>query len=428
MRAYELRRMSRQEVADLLSRKEVDLSGARAKAEKIIERVRSGGDAALKSFAREYERFPGGPLRVPLDAIRGARRSVPRATMSALKAAKERIEAFHSRQGLEGFEFSDPTGAYGMKVVPLSRIGVYAPGGTASYPSSVLMACVPARLAGVEDIALFTPGSKGQVDRLILAAASLCGVDEVYRVGGAQAVAAMAYGTETIERVDKIVGPGGAFVSAAKLAVREDCEIDFLAGPSEVLIVADRDADPDMVAADMLAQLEHDPLARALLVTPSKALMRSSMRALESLMVDCPRASVVEKAAEEGAVFVSVGDIDQAIQLSNSYAPEHLVLDVARPRAALAKVRSAGSVFLGRHSSVAFGDYCAGTNHILPTKGKSRAVSGLSVVDFQKYIPYQCLTERGAESLLPIVGAIAEAEGLPAHIAAARARVGGGIS
>jgi histidinol dehydrogenase len=425
VRSFELRNMSDCEIADLLSRKEVDLTRARAKAETIIQRVRSGGDAALESFAREYEGFPGGPLRVAPEAVEEARRGVPKSTMSALKSAKDRIETFHSRQGLEGFEYSDRTGTYGMNVVPLSRVGVYAPGGTASYPSSVLMACVPARLAGVEDIVLFTPGSKGRVDRLVLAAASLCGVDEVYAVGGAQAIAAMAYGTETIERVDKIVGPGGAFVSAAKLAVRGDCEIDFLAGPSEVLIVADDGADPDLVAADMLAQLEHDPLALALLVTPSKALMRSSMRSLNSLMATTGRAAIVRSSAAEGAVFVSVGDIDEALDLSNRFAPEHLVLDVSQPRRALAKVKSAGSVFLGRHSSVAFGDYCAGTNHILPTKGKSRTVSGLSVVDFQKSIPFQFLTARGATILAPVVDAIATAEGLPAHVAAAKARAGG---
>ena len=425
MRSFELRSMSSREVVDLLSRKDVDLTRARAKAEMIIERVRSGGDAALESFAREYEGFPGGSLRVAPKAIKEAGRGIPKATMAALKVAKGRIEAFHSRQGLKGFEYSDRTGAYGMKVVPLSRVGIYAPGGTASYPSSVLMACIPARLAGVEDIALFTPGSKGRVDRLVLAAASLCGVDEVYCVGGAQAVAAMAYGTETIERVDKIVGPGGAFVSGAKLAVRGDCEIDFLAGPSEVLIIADDSADPDLVASDMLAQLEHDPLALALLVTPSKALVRSSMRALESLMATTGRAAIAKSSAAEGAVFVSVRDIDEALGLSNRFAPEHLVLDVSQPRRALAKVKSAGSVFLGRHSSVAFGDYCAGTNHILPTKGKSRTVSGLSVVDFQKSIPFQFLTARGAASLAPVVDAIATAEGLPAHVAAAKARAGG---
>jgi histidinol dehydrogenase len=420
--------MSEDELAALLSRREVDLSKARSEAERIIASVRSGGNAALESFARRFEGFPGGVLRVSEDEIARARERVPGETMATLKVAKRRIESFHRRQGLREFEYSDSTGAYGMRVVPLDRVGVYAPGGTASYPSSVLMACVPARLAGVGEIALFTPGNKGEVDPMVLAAASLCGVDEIYRVGGAQAVAAMAYGTETIRRVDKIVGPGGAFVSAAKLAVREDCEIDFLAGPSEVLIVADDGADPAMIAADMIAQLEHDPLARAILVTPSKKLIRASMRALESLVTGSPRSFIVDRAAETGAVFVTVGDVDQAIDLSNRYAPEHLVLDVARPRDALAKVTSAGSVFLGRHSSVAFGDYCAGTNHILPTKGRSRAVSGLSVVDFQKAIPYQSLTRRGAAALAPVVGRIATAEGLPAHAAAARARAGGAKS
>jgi histidinol dehydrogenase len=279
-------------------------------------------------------------------------------------------------------------------------------------------------VAGVKDIVMCTPAKGGKVSNSILAAAFLCGVTSVFAVGGAQSIAAMAYGTETIPKVQKIVGPGGAFVSAAKLLVRNDCEIDFLAGPSEILVMADASSDSSLIAADMLAQLEHDPLARAILVSPSDGLLRRTRNELEKQIADAARRDVAKAASEEGAVFLKVKDMSDAIQFSNEYAPEHLLVDVADSAEILGRIRSAGSVFLGRYSSVAFGDYCSGTNHILPTKGAAAMKSALSVYDFLKIIPYQSISAKGAIALSEIVEQIALSEGLPAHAKAACARAG----
>ncbi|MCI0497058.1 MAG: histidinol dehydrogenase, partial [Thermoplasmata archaeon] len=262
MLAFEISRLSDAERRGLISREGVDLSAPLAAAAAIVGRVRRGGDQALLACAREYDSFTGDSLRVPEAELRTAMDRLPAELMAAMVACKERIERFHSEQAFRPFEYTDEAGSFGQRVVPLDRVGVYVPGGTADYASSVLMACVPARVAGVAETVLCTPAKGGRIGDAVLAAAGLCGMSEVYSVGGAQAIAAMAYGTETIAPVKKIVGPGGAFVTAAKLLIRNDCEIDFLAGPSEVLVVADGGADPLLLAAEMLAQLEHDPLAR----------------------------------------------------------------------------------------------------------------------------------------------------------------------
>jgi len=313
---------------------------------------------------------------------------------------------------------------FGQKVVPLRRVGVYVPGGTADYVSTVLMACVPARIAGVSEIAVCTPGRSGKVPDSILAAVEMCGVSEVHPVGGPQSIAALAYGTESIRKVQKIVGPGGTYVTAAKLLVRNDCEIDFLAGPSEVLVIADAHADPEMIASDMLAQLEHDPSARAVLVTNSRAVCEKAKRELEWRLSRTERSEVASKAADRGAIFVMVRSLDSALDFSNQYAPEHLLIDVRNPMRVFNKVASAGSVFLGPYSSVAFGDYCSGTNHILPTKGVASMKSALTVYDFLKVIPYQEITGKGALKLAGVVDTMARSEGLPAHADAALLRAG----
>ena len=422
MKTYKLSELSGYRKREILSRGDVDLSAAMTKARAIVEDVRMRGDVALRIFARKFDGLKGGPLRVPPEDIRAASARVPRKVMDALRLSKRRIEAFHSRQRLRPFEYTDSAGDLGQLVVPLTRVGVYVPGGTADYVSSVLMSCVPARIAGVNEIAICTPGKGGKVPDGVLAAADLCGVTEVHPVGGAHAIAAMAFGTESIQKVQKIVGPGGAFVSAAKLLVRNDCEIDFLAGPSEILVIADSNADPEIIAADMLAQLEHDPLARALLVTPSENLVSETRRALEKRIVRAERSAIAKRAATDGAIFVLTESIAEAVQFSNEYAPEHLLVDVRDPRRVLKQVESAGSVFLGRYSSVAFGDYCSGTNHVLPTKGTASMKSALSVYDFLKIIPYQHITAEGAAKLSRTVDVLARLEGLPAHAEAALAR------
>jgi len=277
-------------------------------------------------------------------------------------------------------------------------------------------------VAGVKEVAICTPGKAGRVANEVLAAAELCGVREVHPIGGAHSIAAMAYGTGSIRKVQKIVGPGGAFVSAAKLLVRNDCEIDFLAGPSEVLIIADDGADAELLALDMLAQLEHDRLARAVLVSASEEVLERTKNELQRKISRADRREIAAASSESGAVFILADDLDAALAFSNDYAPEHLLVDVREPRLILSGIKSAGSVFLGRYSSVAFGDYCSGTNHILPTKGVAAARSSLTVNDFLKTIPYQELTAIGARKLSKTVETLARSEGLPAHAEAALAR------
>lgn len=385
--------------------------------------MREGGDRELLQCAREYDGYSGDSAHVSKSEMTAARGRLPQGLLRAMEVCRSRIEAYHSRQLIEPFEFEDRAGRFGQKVVPLDRVGVYVPGGTASYASSVFMACVPARVAGVEEIALCSPARGDRVGDAVLAAAGMCGVDEVYAVGGAHAVAAMAYGTESIRRVRKIVGPGGAVVSAAKLLVRNDCEIDSLAGPSEVLLIADDDADAPLLAAEMLAQLEHDPLARAVLVSTSRRVLSAASGELTSMLETAQRRDILESSSKEGAVFLLAKDLDEAIEFSNEYSPEHLYLDVSSPEAALKCVRNAGSVFMGRSSSVAFGDYCAGPNHILPTMGTASARSSLSTYDFLKVVPYQAISESGARELGEVAEQMASAEGLPGHARAAQMRM-----
>ncbi|MDH3364962.1 MAG: histidinol dehydrogenase [Thermoplasmata archaeon] len=425
MLSYDIETVTPEEIKQIVNRGEAALESSLERARPIVETVRKDGDAAVIRYAKEFDGFGGGSFTVPPSTIRSAPSRIPSALLSAIKDSRRRIEAYHIKQKLKGFEFKDSCGVFGQKVVPLERVGIYAPGGTASYASSVLMTAVPARVAGVEEIVLCTPSKNGVVDDVVLAAASIVGIEEVYAIGGAQAIGAMAYGTETVRRVAKMVGPGGAIVTAAKLLVRKDCEIDFLAGPSEVLIITDSSTDPALVAVEMLAQLEHDPNAIALAISTSNKVIGESMNLLGGMIQKAERKDVIEVAAKKGAIFIKVRNLRQALQISNDFAPEHLVIDTRDPEALLDEVRAAGSVFLGKWSSVAFGDYCAGTNHVLPTMGMARSRSALSVYDFVRTIPYQELTRKGAERLAPVAAKMAEAEGLPAHASAANARTGG---
>jgi len=419
---YRISGMTKEQRQRILSRSGVDLEAVTEQAREVVDDVRREGDIALLKYARRFDGFGRGSLTVSAGRIRSARDKIPAELLKALRISKARITKFHSRQRMRPFEFKDSCGTMGQVVVPLERIGVYVPGGTASYMSSLLMACIPAGIAGVREICVCTPGKDGRVADEILAAADLCGVTEVHPVGGAHAVAAMAYGTESIRKVQKIVGPGGVFVTAAKLLIRNDCEIDFLAGPSEVLIIADGSANHGYLAMDMLAQLEHDPLARAVLVTTSQKVASGVRSELENAIANAERAEIARKSAEKGAVILVAKDISEAVDFSNEYAPEHLLIDTRSPTRILPLIRNAGSVFLGRHSSVAFGDYCSGTNHILPTKGTASMKSALGVYDFVKVMPYQNISSRGAEELSRTVEVLARAEGLPAHAKAAASR------
>lgn len=422
MLTYDLDQMTAARRRSIIDREGVDISGAMAQAKPVVDDVRRRGDRALRMYAREFDSFKGGPLTVPEEEVRSSRDKVSPELMRAMLTCKWRIEAYHRRQRIEPFEFEDGAGRLGQKVVPLDRVGVYVPGGSADYISTVLMCCIPAKIARVDEISICTPGRNGKVPYGILAAADICGVSEVHPIGGAHAVSALAYGTKSIRRVRKIVGPGGAYVTAAKLLVRNDCEIDFLAGPSEVLVIADGRSDPELIASDMLAQLEHDPLARALLVTDSKEALRRTRDELNLQLASAARSDIASKAALKGAVFLLASSLEEAVRFSNEYAPEHLLIDTADPDTVMRMVENAGSVFLGRYSSVAFGDYCSGTNHVLPTRGAAAMKSTLSVYDFMKVIPYQEISKRGAAELSAVVDVMARSEGLPAHADAAALR------
>jgi len=424
MRSYELGKMTPSQRRAIVDRSGAGMESAMALAKPVVDEVRLRGDEAVRRFAKEFDSYGGGPLTLSPSCLKAARERIPRELARAMEVSKKRIEAFHRRQRLEPFSFKDDCGEFGQRVVPLGRVGVYVPGGSADYVSSVFMCCVPARIAGVREIAMCTPGWKGKVADAVLAAADMCGVEEVHPVGGPQAIAALTYGTESIPRVQKVVGPGGVYVSAAKMLVRNDCEIDFLAGPSEVLVISDGSGSPAMIAADMLAQLEHDVLARAVLVSTSRKFIDAVRGRLRALVKTSSRRDIASRASAEGAVFVLTSSMDDAVEFSNEFAPEHLLVDVRRPARLLPLISSAGSVFLGRYSSVAFGDYCSGTNHVLPTKGTSSMKSSLSVYDFLKIIPYQSISKEGAKRLAGVVDVIARSEGLPAHAAAAGMRSG----
>ena len=425
MRRYDYGSISTGDLNALLRRGDRPLDEWMEIAKPIVEAVRRERDRALYRYARKFDGFRGRSLAVTAERTAEALSRLKPGMTSALRLSEKRIRAYHSRQSLKSFEFRDSCGVFGQRVLPLDRVGIYVPGGTAAYASSVLMSAVPARLAGVRELVMCTPAKGGEINDAVLAAASIAGVDEVYSVGGAHGIAAMAYGTETIRSVSKIVGPGGSIVSAAKTLVRSEVEIDFVAGPSEVLIIADGAASYELVASEMAAQLEHDPAAVAVLVSPSNRLLDKSLASLRGFIESADRRSILERSSAEGAIFLKVASLAQAVDFSNAYAPEHLLIDTKNPRAVLKSIERAGSVFLGRKSSVVFGDYCSGPNHVLPTLGAARSSSALSVYDFLRTLPYQELSQRGATALAPAVAQLAEAEGLPGHVVAARLRAGG---
>ncbi len=398
--------------------------GVEAAVAAIIAGVRRGGDRAL---ARYSKRFDGvdlepGAFEVPQREIKKACARADKTTLAALEKAHVRISRFHRRQLEKGYEIKEPGIRTGVRVLPLARAGVYVPGGKAAYPSSVLMNIVPARVAGVADITVVTPPSPDGVLPEVLAAAAIAGATRVLTLGGAQAVAALAYGTETVARVDKIVGPGNIFVATAKRLVFGQVDIDMIAGPSEVLIIADGSADPELVAADMLAQAEHDELAAAVCLTPSRSKAEAVARALAEQLAGLSRADIAARSlARYGTVMVT-SSLARAAELANEIAPEHLELFIRRPRALLSKIRNAGAVFLGELSSEPLGDYAAGPNHVLPTGGAARFASPLGVYDFLKRTSIIEVNREGLEKLAPTVEKLARAEGLEAHALAVSRR------
>ena len=390
----------------------------------IIADVAQNGDSALIAYAKKFDRAELDALEVTKEELDDALLSMPADLLDAMQVAAENIRAFHSMQLREGFRLERPNGVYmGQKVTPIEKIGLYIPGGTASYPSTVFMNAIPAKLAGCPLVVMVSPpNADGQIAAPILAAAKLAGVDRVFKAGGAQAVAALAYGTETVPKVDKIVGPGNAFVAEAKRQVFGRVAIDMIAGPSEVLIVADESATPSFVAADLLSQAEHDALASAVLITDSQQIAEAVSAEVEKQLSMLPREAIARASIENNGKIIVTGDLLCAIDLSNELAPEHLELCVREPERYLAYVKNAGSVFLGNDCPESLGDYLAGPNHTLPTSGTARFSSPLSVDDFVKKTQYTYFSRQALAELSDKIAVFARAEGLEAHARAALIR------
>lgn len=392
----------------------------------IVADVRARGDAALIELAQRFDgvTLTATTLRVSGQEIAAAEARCPKAALAALDVAARRIEAYHRRQLPEDARFTDETGTtLGWRWTPLDSVGLYVPGGTAAYPSSVLMNAVPARVAGVKRIAMATPASGGAIDPLTLAAAKRAGVGEIYRVGGAQAVAALAYGTKTIAPVDKMVGPGNAYVAAAKREVFGHVGIDSIAGPSEILVIADGANNPDWIAADLLSQAEHDVSSQAILITGDAGFADRVEEAVARQLALLPRKEIAGTSWRDYGAIVVVETLEDACPLSDRIAPEHLEIAIADPERLLARVRHAGAIFLGRHTPEAMGDYIAGPNHVLPTARTARFSSGLSVLDFLKRTTLLSCTPHAVANLGPDAIVLAEAEGLDAHARSIAARL-----
>jgi histidinol dehydrogenase len=394
----------------------------------ILADVRERGDAAVVELTARFDRFTAGSaaeLRIGADEFEAAERALAPAARAALAYAAERIERFHAAALPKSWRITDEHGSVlGQEIRPLERVGVYIPGGRAAYPSTVLMTAIPARVAGVREIVLVTPPrAGGAVDPVVLAAARTAGVTEGYRVGGAQAIGALAYGTATIRRVDKIVGPGNVYVALAKSRVFGEVGIDMIAGPSEVVIVADAAADPEAIAADLLAQAEHDPMARAVLITDAPALVARVERALARQLEVLPRRAIAEEAIRRHGALVLVANLDDAIELANRLAPEHLELLVRVPASLLPRVRHAGAVFLGGQTPEVVGDYVAGPSHVLPTAGTARFSSPLGVEDFVKRSSVIEYSRGGLAAARGHLAALTEVEGLAGHGRAAELRL-----
>lgn len=395
--------------------------------EKIVKDVALRGDEALFEYTRRFDDsiLDAGTVQVRPDEIEEARAAVDPADLEALMFSADRIERFHRLQKVESWFTTDETGAeLGQIVRPLQRVGVYAPGGLAPYPSTVLMGAIPARIAGVGEIVLATPAKKGVINPLILAAASIAGIHRIYRVGGAQAIAALAYGTESIPAVDKIVGPGNIYVAAAKRLVFGAVGIDMIAGPSEILIIADGSASPELVAADLLSQAEHDEQASSIVLTPDEALAAEIVVQVTRQLKELSRESIAAVSLERYGRVIVTADLDEAVEISNRFAPEHLELMVAEPRKLLDAVENASAVFLGHNTPEAIGDYVAGPNHILPTAGTARFSSPLGVYDFVKRTSLVSLTPRALQELGDAAVHFASMEGLDAHALSVKRRLG----
>jgi len=393
----------------------------------ILREVKARGDDAVLEYTRKFDQLEVrslAELEIGKAELERALAALPGVRRDALEQAAARIRAYHERQPLTSWQYTDADGTtLGQRITPLDRVGVYVPGGKAAYPSTVLMNTLPAKVAGVKEIIMVVPTPRGERNDLVLAAACIAGVDRLFTIGGAQAVAALAYGTRTIPQVDKIVGPGNAYVAAAKRRVFGVVGIDMLAGPSEILVICDGGTDPDWVAMDLFSQAEHDEMAQAILLCPEREFIDKVAASIERQIKDMPRASVITAALEERGALIETRDLDEACEIANRVAPEHLELSVDQPQRWAEKIRHAGAVFMGRYTSEALGDYCAGPNHVLPTARSARFSSPLGVYDFQKRTSLIQVSAEGARKLGAIAAELATGEGLPAHARAAQMRL-----
>jgi len=393
----------------------------------IIAEIRARGDEALLEYTRRFDGWTpasAADLEIPPARLAQAWQAIPGDQRQALEAAAERIRAYAEKQKMEGWEYEEADGTLlGQQVTPLDRVGLYVPGGKAAYPSSVLMNAVPAKVAGVGQLVMVVPTPGGELNELVLAAAQVSGVDQVFAVGGAQAVAALAYGTETLPAVDKIVGPGNIYVATAKRAVFGQVGIDMVAGPSEILVICDGRTNPEWVAMDLFSQAEHDEDAQAILLCPDADFIDRVEAAIDALLPTMERKEIIATALAERGALIRVKDLDEAAEIANHIAPEHLELSVESPREYAKKIRHAGAIFMGRYTSEPLGDYCAGPNHVLPTSRTARFSSPLGVYDFQKRTSLIEVSEAGADTLGRIASTLARGEGLTAHARSAEYRL-----
>ncbi|MDQ3187129.1 MAG: histidinol dehydrogenase [Pseudomonadota bacterium] len=392
----------------------------------ILTNIKKRGDEALLEYTRRFDRLDVASvaeLELPRNQLKQALQRLPADQRDALEQAAGRVRAYHEKQLAQSWSYTEPDGTLlGQKITPLNRVGLYVPGGKASYPSSVLMNAIPAKVAGVGELIMVVPTPGGETSDLVLAAAAICEIDRVFSIGGAQAVGALAYGTSTVPRVDKIVGPGNAYVAAAKRRVFGVVGIDMVAGPSEILVICDGDTDPDWIAMDLFSQAEHDELAQAILLSPDTAFIDAVAASIERLLETMPRKAVIRASLEDRGALIQVQDLDEACAIANRIAPEHLELSIERPEEWVEKIRHAGAIFLGRYTSEALGDYCAGPNHVLPTSRTARFSSPLGVYDFQKRSSLIQVSEQGAAKLGAIASILAHGEGLQAHAMSAEYR------
>lgn len=415
------------QLQSLLSWEGVSDKSVESLVNEIITNIRNNGDSALLDYSVKFDNISASAideLVIDLNETKSAFEGLPEKEKDALQVAAERVRDYHKKQQQDTWTYEEEDGTIlGQKVTPINRVGLYVPGGKAAYPSSVLMNAIPAKVAGVNELIMVVPTPSGVTNQLVLAAAYISGVDKVFTIGGAQAIAALAYGTETIPKVDKIVGPGNIYVATAKRAVFGQVGIDMIAGPSEILIICDGKTDPDWIAMDLFSQAEHDEDAQSILLSPDAEFISMVESSITKLLPTMSRQDIIKKSLKDRGALIHTSDMNEAIDIANMIAPEHLELSVENPEELLESIVNAGAIFMGRNTCESLGDYCAGPNHVLPTSGTARFSSPLGVYDFQKKSSIIMVSEKGATSLGKVAATLANGEGLQAHAESAKYRI-----